>query len=591
MFRSGRPLLANCERALLEELSNISIERMGNAISVYNVIEAILQDPKVESVFCEGSFVMYAFNKLCKNHSENRLIKPGDIDLHIDYHGSWYDFTGARDHRETQSRIADLSDRKKSIMSERRDMDFQESQLHRRDELNEIANDIRRLTTQNIQDINTPITQLLDLKSHDLEVKPFNIAPQQSVKAMTEIESQEIRKIPLRKILDLYNPTLHVKPVDTGSHRTINLATTVEFPLLHRGTLQWKRGPSLELTITNIDAKAEYQDDMKPGYVVENIPKLFFTLDENGLHITGENLYDNYTDISLSASERGVTSCASLVKAYEIYLRYMVIPEGKTYSEHVPIDPIRSALMFHKLKCIQDIPNDIDAWEKGANDEGELNEFICGILKKIGNKHYSSYETIQKMLMLLKESLHHLAKRNFDYKEGDIEGKLNPYLIACMIQCLTRGIYGRFNELEGKILKRLNEIKLSISSRLTPSNAKDIHDSYEKYNRELMGIPDKITNLISTTFRITRTPELTGISNDVMRRIQELHEEAKRNAQDSIERHTSTHDRPGARGKKRTKRRHRAKHKSKKHTKEKHKSKKSKKNKKNKKNKTKHKHH
>ena len=587
MIRSRKPLLANCERALLEELSNISIERMGNVISVYNVIEAILQDPKVESVFCEGSFVMYAFNKLCKNHSENRLIKPGDIDLHIDYHGSWYDFTGARDHRETQSHIADLSSRKKSIMSERRDMDFQESQLHRRDELNEIANDIRRLTTQNIQDINTPITQLLDLKSQDLEVKPFNIAPQQTVKAMTEVESQEIRKIPLRKLLDLYNPSLHVKPVDTGSHRTINVATTVEFPLLHTGTFQWKRGPSLELTITNIDAKAEYQDDMKPGYVVENIPKFFFTLEGGRLHITGENLYDNYTDISLSASERGATSCASLIKAYEIYLRYMAIPEGKTYREHVPIDPIRSALMFHKLKCIKDIPSDIDAWEKGANDESELNEFICGILKKIGNKHYSSHETIQKMLILLKESLQQLAERNFNYKEGDLEGKLNRYLIACMVQCLTTGIYGRFNELEGNILKRLNEVKLGVSGRLTPSDAKDIHDSYEKYNRELMTIPNSITNFILATFGITSVPELTTIDNDVMRKIRELHDATKRNAQESVKRHTFTHDRPGAGGWKRTKRKHRAKHSSKKHTKRKHKPKKSKKNKKNK---TKHRH-
>jgi hypothetical protein len=331
---------------------------------------------------------------------------------------------------------------------------------------------------------------------------------------------------------------------------------------------------------------------MKPGYVVENIPKLFFTLDRGRLHITGENLHDNYTNISLSVSERGETSCASLIKAYEIYLRYMAIPEGKTYGEHVPIDPIRSALMFHKLKCIEDIPGDIDAWEKGANDESDLNEFICGILKKIGNKHYSSSETIQKMLVLLKYSLHQLAKRNFNYTEGDIEGKLNHYLIACMIQCLTTGIYGRFNELEGNILKRLNELKLGISGRLTPTNAKDIHDSYEKYNRELIAIPNSITKFISTTFELTHVNELTTINNDVMRKIQELHDATKRNAQESVERHTFIHDRPGARGRKRTKRKHRAKHGSthrakhrvEKQIKRKRKTKKSKK-------KTKHKHH
>ena len=316
-------------------------------------------------------------------------------------------------------------------------------------------------------------------------------------------------------------------------------------------------------------------------------PSSSLPLEGGRLHITGENLYDNYTDISLSASERGATSCASLIKAYEIYLRYMVIPEGKTYREHVPIDPIRSALMFHKLKCIEDIPTDINAWEKGANDESDLNEFICGIFKKIGNKHYSSHETIQKMLILLKESLHQLAERNFNYEEADIEGKLNPYLIACMIQCLTTGIYGRFNELEGNILKRLNEVKLGVSGRLTPSDAKDIHDSYETYNRELMTIPNSITKFISATFGITGVPELTTINNDVMRKIRELHDATKRNAQESVERHTFTHDRPGARGRKQTKRKHRTKNSSKKHTRRKHKPKKSKKNKKNK---TKHKH-
>ena len=92
MVKSGRPLIKQCKILLLQELRNITIKRMGNTISVYDIITTILEDPKIHSVFCEGSFVMYVFNKLCKNHSEHKLVKPGDIDLHIDYHGSWYSY-------------------------------------------------------------------------------------------------------------------------------------------------------------------------------------------------------------------------------------------------------------------------------------------------------------------------------------------------------------------------------------------------------------------------------------------------------------------------------------------------------------------
>ena len=159
MSITRKPLLKHCEELLIQELSNISIQRAGNTISIYDVIKNILEDSKVESVFCEGSFVMYIFNKICKNHSEHRLIKPGDIDLHIDYQGSWYEFIGSKDHRDIQNKITNLSQRRKDILLERRLMDFESSQRHRNDEFKEIVNQIRRLTSENIEDVQTSVSK------------------------------------------------------------------------------------------------------------------------------------------------------------------------------------------------------------------------------------------------------------------------------------------------------------------------------------------------------------------------------------------------------------------------------------------------
>ena len=570
MIRSDRPLLKQCETMLLEELRNITIERMGSPISVHDIIVTILQDEKVDSVFCEGSFVMYAFNKICKRHSEHRLVKPGDIDLHIDYNGSWFDFIGAIDHRETRSKITELSDKRQAILRERRDMDFQKSQSHKVDEFKRITNDISRLTSQDVAGIDTPITQLLSLKSSDVNAQPFNIAPKQAVDSMAAAVSPQLQKRTMRELLELYNPQLQAKPADKGSQRTITVATSIEFPLLSKGTLNWKANPSLELTVSDIDAKKRYHDDMRPGYVVENIPKLYFALGPGGLRITGENLYDNYTDISLSASERGDTSCASLIKAYELYLRYMVVPSGKTYGEHVPIDPLRSALMFHNLECLKSISDDVDKWEEATNnekelDEEDLNEFICGILKKIGNKHYSSQETTQRMLAQLRESLYHLMRGNFRYKAPDIENKFDPYLIDCMVQCLASGMYSKLNETDGSILQRMYELKVHGSSHLTTDAAGDIQASYEKYFQQLSEMPDRIRIDIATAFEMTNKGQLVDLDKKIRHKVKELHALTEQNVKDSARRSPSM-----AKGGKRTRRRHKPR----KHTKRKHKGKK-----------------
>ena len=487
MIRSDRPLLKHCEKMLLEELNRIRITRMNSVISVYQVIETILQDPKVESVFCEGSFVMYAFNKLCRNHSEDRLVRPGDIDLHIDYHGSWYDFTGKKDMEGIQALWKHLGDVKKEIRLERRDMDFETSQKHRVDELRQVDAQLQQLQNQDVEDVTTPIGELLSLKSPDLEVKPFDmiIPPTVSEPPLTPGQSKWLETANMRELLRGYGQASQTKLPDDQSQRsaTVSIGSSVEFPLLHTGTIKWKASPSLELTLTNIDAAAASQDDKRSGYVVEGIPKFYFTMGPNGLRITGENLYDNYTGISLGVSERGEVSCGSLIKAYELYLRYMAVPAGKTYGEHVPIDPLRSAFMFDNLDCIRDIAIDIDAWKPENYREGDLNEFICGILKKIGNKHASSYETIERMLVLLKDSLHHLMRRNFGYKESDIQDKFDPYLVACMTQCLSSGIYLGLRETDG-------------SSHLT-------------------------TNVISKVFGIKDEAKLNDLYRDIKLRIEE----------------------------------------------------------------------
>ena len=262
----------------------------------------------------------------------------------------------------------------------------------------------------------------------------------------------------------------------------------------------------------------------------------------------------------------------------------MVIPEGKTYGEHVPIDPIRSALMFHKLKCIEDIPDDINKWEKGSNDEGDLNEFICGILRKIGNKHYSSPETIRRMVTLLRESLYHLMRRNFGYEEADIEDKFNPYLMDCMVQCLASGMYSKLNETDGSVLQRMYDLRVHGSSHLTTDAAGQIQASYEKYFRELTRLPDEIRIDIATAFEITDKDELIALDTRIKSKIKELHASTEQNVKESTMRSRST-----ARGRKRTRHRRKAT----KHTRRKHKAKKRTKrhranSKKNKRNKTKH---
>ena len=455
MIRSDEPLLKHCENVLLEELAKIRISRMNRTISVYQVIETILQDPKVESVFCEGSFVMYAFNKLCRNHSEDRLVRPGDIDLHIDYHGSWYDFAGKKDVADVQARWKELADRKQEIQRERqaitRATGFEASQKHRTDEFEQITSQFQDLQNQDVQDITTPVGELLGLRSEDYEVKPFDSfkPPEVAEEPLTPAQSQWLKKASMRELLEGYGQGLQAESADAAHQQgmTIGIGSSAEFPLLHTGTMRWKAKPSLELTLINVDTDAEHRD--MPGYVVENIPKFYFTTGPGGLRVTGENLYTSYTDISLGVSETGEASCKSLIKAYELYLRYIAIPSGKTYGEHTPIDPLRSASMFDGLECIRNIAANIDAWNAGAHGDGKLNEFICGILKKIGNKHASSYETIKKMLVLLKDSLYHLMQRNFGYTEADIKGKFDPYLIACMTQCLSVGIYLGLREIDG----------------------------------------------------------------------------------------------------------------------------------------------
>ena len=522
MIRSNRPLLKHCENKLLEELNRIRIARMGNVISVYQVIEAILQDPKVESVFCEGSFVMYAFNKLCRNHSEDRLVRPGDIDLHVDYHGSWYDFTGKKDMERIQALWKHLGDVKKEIKLERRNMDFEASQKHRVDEFKQIDAQLQELQNQDVEEVTTPIGELLSLKSSDLEVKPFDMIIPSTVAEppLTPGQSNWLKTANTRELLEGYGQALQKKPTDAASQgsATVSIGSSVEFPLLHTGTMKWKANPSLELTLTNIDAAAASRDDKRSGYVVEGIPKFYFTMGPNGLRITGENLYDNYTGISLDVSERGEVSCGSLIKAYELYLRYMVVPAGKTYGEHVPIDPLRSAFMFDRLDCIRDIATNIDAWNPENYREGDLNEFICGLLKKIGNKHASSYETIQRMLMLIRDSLHYLMQRNFGYTDSDIQNKFDPYLKACMIQCLSSGIYLGLRETDG-------------SSHLT-------------------------TNVISKVFGITDETELNDLYRDIKLRIEDSIQAEQAKARQSKQTKGGRRTRSKRKAQKQTKKRH-----------------------------------
>ena len=107
---------------MIRELQTISIQRGGKIITLYDIIMMILNEDKVDSIFCEGSLVIYMFNKICKGYTDDRLIKPGDVDLHVDYHGSWYDFLGSNNHSEIQTRIKTLGDKKDAIQKERRDM-------------------------------------------------------------------------------------------------------------------------------------------------------------------------------------------------------------------------------------------------------------------------------------------------------------------------------------------------------------------------------------------------------------------------------------------------------------------------------------
>ena len=230
-------------------------------------------------------------------------------------------------------------------------------------------------------------------------------------------------------------------------------------------------------------------------------------------------------------------------------------------TQNEPMDEAMEKAVLQKAARVNALFGD----EDDGLDEKDLNEFICGILKKIGNKHYSSQETTQRMLAQLRESLYHLMRGNFGYKAPDIKNKFDPYLIDCMVQCLASGMYSKLNETDGSILQRMYDLKVHGSSHLTTDAAGDIQASYEKYFQQLSEMPDKIRIDIATAFEMTNKGQLVDLDKKIRHKVKELHALTEQNVKDSARRSPSM-----AKGGKRTRRRHKPR----KHTKRKHKGKK-----------------
>ena len=388
-----------CRDHIVNLLRSITINRNGRDISVFEIIKTILGMEHVSKVFIEGSMVKYVYDKLCLGISEDKLVRPGDIDLHIDFEGSWSNFINPALER-IQNEYKRISDEEAIIKTEKKAM---------------------MRTSMSFNDVQ-------DMFEHKLR----------------EIEEQR-QSIPSPESVISELLSLRTFPVDYGFKNNIiekvDMGAAASFNLINQGDIPWKPNPELELTLTDLKNKKEFGHTFREGFIVTDIPKLVLSMEGQNLKympvsevepmmsVEGVNLDKNYTNIIFTDVDNIRYDCSGFVKAYELYLRY----RSATDIRNSPDNPL---VKFKDLDCLNGIESSISNFnEPKILTTDECNDFICRFIMLISSKHQSD------VVIIMFTKLKNAISTVYNVDEKNIE----LYLMMCSAVCIPAGLSQRIN--------------------------------------------------------------------------------------------------------------------------------------------------
>ncbi len=389
-----------CASKMIKLFYTITVNRNGERIHLYDIIDALLQVKGVSKVFIEGSSVLYLYNKFCLGKPENELIRPGDIDLHVDFAGSWGDFTTVGGDKK------DIDARQDELRARRKEIDVEKKHL-----MNE-----KNVPYDQVQKQYQPEIDAIHHENIELNAKKAAVFPPTDI----------------AKLLDLRNPNIVLRSrsiMVPGT--TVDISKTMDLGMADKGEINWKSNPQVELTVTDLIANDKYKDYIKPGFVVSDIPKLNITLGgfAGEPRFAFENVTSNYTGITLEYPPDEMPECKNFIKAFELYLRYNDI-SAFTEPSNNPL------IKFNKLPCLQVLQNEISDWKNVGISTSS--DFLCGLVTLISSKHEE--DTIITMLKKLKAILIDTYK---NAQSDSTESQIIQYYIAFCPPCMSTGLCER----------------------------------------------------------------------------------------------------------------------------------------------------
>ena len=484
----------NCTNKIVEVLDMITVNRNNQIISVYQIIEEILKMKNVSKLFIEGSSVMYMYDKFCQGKPDNELVRPGDIDLHVEYEGDWTNFTTSNDKSELdrisqiETRLAELIAREKEILAEKT---IAAETLTRSEwksyhhSITPILVEIHNEKTELIPGLvgrESRISEMLGLRS-DSNIRSFAITVDMPWLSDAPANAATMGLPPLQNNAPSFNPGAE-SFVPTGAHAeaspkaptpetnepfkmsvaaatftpaaekfkaakkkyTSYISKSIDLDIQGKGGINWKSNPQVELTVIDQITKEKYKNNIKNGFIVSDIPKLNFTRGEVlKIHRSApppqlefENVSSNYTGISFTDPDGDLYKCNNFIKAFELYLRYKSSTSLGELSDNPLIKFSQPNNEHHQLKCLQDLPEEIANWKGNEITLSECNKFLCGLIILISSKHEE--DTIKTMLHKLKVMLIN-TYRNVDIHNTEMQ--ITTYFLTCCVPCMTTGLCKR----------------------------------------------------------------------------------------------------------------------------------------------------
>ena len=415
-----------CKNKIIRLLHMISITRNDKDIRLYEIIETLMDMEKASSIFIEGSSVIYMYDKFCLEKPDNELIRPGDIDLHVDYKGNWAEF------------ITPPIKDKRDIEEKRKVDERLDAIVAREKEINKI----KQQEKGNWQDINKKYQPVLNELAAE---KAKLLDPSSSGSKISRMLALRGSDISLRKGKTIAN---------------VDISKTIGFDMVEKGGINWKSNPEVELTIVDVNSKEMYKAFDKEGFIVSGIPKLHFTKGPYAgeLRVHFENVTSNYTGINFAGSdaelvEKGAKPdpCTSFIKAFELYLRY----KDESSLEQLPDNPL---MKFNRLPCLADLPETISNWDGKEIALSNCNKFLCGLLTLISTKHEE--DTIKNMVNKVRILLVNTYRNSM---VGASETQISLYILMCCCTCITAGFCERedcgnkADDITGRILEILKD--------------------------------------------------------------------------------------------------------------------------------------